>query len=145
MVSAMEIKIKQLSKKAIPPKYAHSGDAGIDFFTVDSKTLKPGQWHAFSTGIAMEIPAGFAGLVWDKSGLSSKFGLHVLAGVIDSSFRGEVKIVIYNLGSHNYQFKAGDKVAQMLIQPFITAKTKLVKNLSNSARGQGGFGSTGRS
>jgi len=140
----MEIKIKRLSKKAALPKYAHKGDAGMDLYIIDDKVLNPGEWHAFSTGIAMEIPEGFVGLIWDKSGLASKFGLHVLAGVVDSSYRGEVKVVVYNLSQKPYQFKKGEQVAQMIIQPCLNADIKMVNKLSNTGRGQGGFGSTGR-
>jgi len=140
----MEIKIKRLSKKAAQPKYAHQGDAGIDLYIMESKILKPGEWHSFSTGIAMEIPKGFVGLIWDKSGLSSKYGLHVLAGVVDSSYRGEIKVVVYNLSQKPYKFQGGDQLAQMIIQPFLAANIKIVKKLSNTGRGQGGFGSTGR-
>lgn len=140
----MEIKIKRLSKKAILPKYAHKGDAGMDLFTAGEKILKSGEWYGFPLGFVMEIPEGYVGLVWDKSGLASKFGLHVLAGVIDSSYRGEIKIVVYNLGQKPYKFRKGDKVAQMVIQPILAAEFKVINKLSNTKRGGRGFGSTGR-
>lgn len=140
----MIIKIKKVVKNAVIPQYAHLGDAGLDLFTIEDKTLKSGERYGFSTGLAFELPKGYVGLVWDKSGLSSKFGIHILAGVLDSSYRGELIVIAQNLSKKSYKFEKGDKIAQLLIQPIVNAKIKEIKNLSNTSRGDKGFGSTGK-
>lgn len=140
----MVIKILKLSKDATVPNYAHIGDAGIDLFSTETKVLKPNERYSFKLGIASEIPKGYVALIWDKSGLSSKFGLHVLAGVVDSTYRGEWQIVILNLSKKSYKFLKGDKLAQCLIQKVEQVKIKETKKLSQTKRGGSAFGSTGR-
>lgn len=138
------IKLKKLSPDLKNPYYAHPGDAGLDLFSRESLTLKPGERHEFALGFALEIPEGFVGLIWDKSSLSFKYGLHALGGVFDSNFRGEYKIMLINLGSASYTINKGDKIAQLLIQPIIKAKIKIVDNLSSTSRGSDWLGSTGK-
>jgi len=92
----------------------------------------------------LELPAGAVSLIWDKSGLATKHGLHLLGGVIDSGYRGEYKVIMINLGSKPYKVEKGDKIGQLLIQPVMKVSIRQVKKLSNSGRGKGGFGSTGR-
>lgn len=140
----MEIKIKRLNKEAILPKYANPGDAGLDLFSLENKTLKPGERYGFKLGFATEITEGYAALVWDKSGLASKFGLHTLAGVIDSSYRGEWQVIIINLSDSPYSFEKGDKVAQCLIQKIEPAQIVEVDKLNETLRGKGGFGASGK-
>ena len=113
----MTIKIKKLNSDAIVPKYAKPGDAGMDFYANETVTLAPGERKVVPTGIAMAIPSCYVGLIWDKSGLASKHGLKTMAGVIDSGYRGEIKILVHNLSDTSYIVKKGNKVAQMLIQP----------------------------
>ncbi len=144
MFLVMEIKIKQLNKEAILPKYAHLGDAGLDLHSMEDKTLKPGERYGFKLGFAMEIPEGYVGLVWDKSGLSSKFGLHTFAGVCDSSYRGEWQVIIGNLGESPYSIEKGDKIAQLLIQKAEHVQISEVDILSETQRGEGGFGASGK-
>ncbi len=96
------------------------------------------------TWIAMEIPDGHVGLIWDKSGLSTKHGLKTLAGVVDAGYRGEISIAMANVGNEPYTFKKGEKIAQMLIQKVEQAEFTEVEELSETSRGAGGFGSTGR-
>ena len=139
----MTIKIKKLQKDAIPPKYAQPGDAGMDFYANETIILQPGERGAVPTGIAMVIPVGYVGLIWDKSGLASKHGLKTMAGVIDSGYRGEIKILVHNLSTQPYTIEKGYKVAQMLIQPVEQREILEVSELENTARGDGGFGSTG--
>jgi len=139
----MEIKLQRLSRKAIIPKYAHQGDAGLDLFSQENYTLEPLERHEFDLGFALELPAGAVSLIWDKSGLAIKHGLHLLGGVIDSGYRGEYKVIMINLGSKPYKVEKGDKIGQLLIQPAMHVTIKKTKKLSNSSRGQGGFGSTG--
>lgn len=140
----MKLKVKKLNFLAKMPSYAHPGDAGMDIFSSEHVSLDPGRYLAISTGIAVEIPKGYVGLIWDKSGLSTNHGLKILGGVIDSGYRGEVRIGIINLSSKVYTFEAGDKVAQMLIQKIESPKIIEVKSLTETKRGGKGFGSTGK-
>ena len=142
--TAVIIKIQKLNREAKLPNYAHPYDAGLDLFIIETKTLKSNERYGFATGLAFELPKGFVGLVWDKSGLSSKFGLHVLSGVLDSGYRGELIVIVHNLSKKSYKFEKGDKVAQLLIQPIVNVKIKEVDQLSNTSRGDKGFGSSGR-
>lgn len=140
----MELKIKKLNAKAKVPSYAHAGDAGFDLFAVDEVIIPAGERALAGTGIAMEIPDGYVGLVWDKSGLSNNHGLKTLGGVVDAGYRGEVKVGIINLGASDYTIVAGHKIAQMLIQKVEHVEIKEVAELSGTTRGEGGFGSTGK-
>ena len=140
----MKLKIKKLHKEAVVPKYATRDDAGMDLFAIESVTVEPMQRAQISIGIAMEIPEGYVGLVWDKSGLSHKFGIKTLGGVIDSGYRGEIKVGVVNLGKEKYIFEKGHKVAQMIIQKKETPELVEVEELSDSERGHGAFGSTGK-
>lgn len=142
---SMQLKIKKLDPESIIPKYAHVDDAGMDLFSLDEVVINRNQRVQIPTGIAMEIPEGFVGLIWDKSGLSHKCGLKTLGGVIDSGYRGEIKVGIINLGDEDYKIGKGDKIAQMIIQQKTAVEIIEVGELdSNSQRGEGGFGSTGK-
>ena len=140
----MILKIKKLHVDAILPKYATKDDAGMDLFAIENIELAPMERGQIGVGIAMEIPEGYVGLVWDKSGLSHKFGIKTLGGVIDSSYRGESIIGVINLGTEPYTFEKGHKIAQMLIQKIEHLDVVEVDNLSESDRGEKGFGSTGK-
>jgi dUTP pyrophosphatase len=141
----MKLKVKKISSGARLPVYQHPGDAGMDLFAAEDVRLEAGAVRAVPTGIKMAIPEGFVGLIWDKSGISLQ-GVHRLAGVVDSGYRGEVKVVMVNLGKEPHVFKQGQKVAQMLIQP--VHPVEIVDagegELDETSRGEGGFGSTGR-
>lgn len=140
----MEIMIKKLHVDAKIPTYAHTGDAGFDLCAIESATIPVGARVLVSTGIAMEIPLGYVGLIWDKSGLSMNHGLKNLGGVIDAGYRGEIKAGVVNLSDEDYTVTAGHKIAQMLIQKVEHAEIKEVSELSDTTRGHGGFGSTGK-
>ena len=140
----MELKIKKLVPNAVLPKYAHEGDAGMDFFASETTVIKKGERVQVKTGIAMAIPEGYVGLIWDKSGLSHKYGLKTLGGVIDSGYRGEIMIGMINLGSEDYTFEVCHKVAQMLIQKVESPEIIEVESLDDTSRGVGAFGSTGK-
>jgi len=144
MVLAMQIKFLKLHKDAQLPTYANPGDAGMDLRTIESKTLKPGERFIFPTGLSIAIPKNYVGLVWDRSGLAAKEGLTCLAGVIDAGYRGEIGIVAFNTSKKSIQIEKGDRVAQLLIQPIIHTKIKEVKKLSDTQRGKGGFGASGK-
>lgn len=137
------LKVKKIHPDAKLPRYAKEGDAGLDFCSVERFVLGPNMRHTFSTGVSMEIPKGYVALVWDKSGLASKKGITVLGGVIDSGYRGEYKIVLYNTTEDEFEVNVGDKIAQVLIQPVESVEIKEVDELEESSRGDGGFGSTG--
>ncbi|OGY55807.1 MAG: deoxyuridine 5'-triphosphate nucleotidohydrolase [Candidatus Buchananbacteria bacterium RIFCSPLOWO2_01_FULL_40_23b] len=139
----MTIHIKKLRNDAVVPSYAHAHDAGMDLYACESMVITAGTRGLVPTGIAMAIPAGYVGLIWDKSGVALKFGLKVMGGVIDSGYRGEIKVIVHNLSSADYVVKAGEKVAQMLIQQVMQMPITEVEDLDSTTRGEGGFGSTG--
>lgn len=140
----MEIKVKKVHPEAKIPTYAHEGDAGFDLFAIEDVIIPVGARVLVGTGIAMEIPLGYVGLIWDKSGLSMNHGLKNLGGVIDAGYRGEIKAGVVNLSDEAYTIHAGNKVAQMLIQKVERAEIQEVDDLSDTTRGKGGFGSTGK-
>jgi dUTP pyrophosphatase len=134
----------QLDAEGIdPPHYAHPGDAGFDLRASEELTIPAGGKAMAPTGLRLAIPDGYVGLIWDRSGLAAKHGIHCLAGVVDSGYRGEVKVVMQNLGSEPFVVERGMRIAQMLIQPVAGAELTRVESLEESSRGEGGFGSTG--
>lgn len=142
---SMKIKIKKLDPNAKIASYAHPGDAGMDFFAVERTTISSGERLGVKTGISIEIPDGYVGLFWDKSGIAINKGLKTLGGVIDAGYRGEIIIGLVNLGDAEHIFEIGDKVAQMLIQKVEQPEIHMIDELSQTTRGIGGFGSTGKS
>lgn len=140
----MEIQVKKLHSDAIVPSYAHPGDAGLDLYSVEEITIKPRERKQIRTGLAVAVPDGYVGLVWDKSGLSHKHGLKTLGGVLDSGYRGELLVGMVNVSDKQYTIEKGHKVAQLLIQAVERANTKEVDGLDETDRGKGGFGSTGK-
>ncbi len=139
----MEIIVKRVHKDAKLPRYGHMGDAGLDLFSVIDCVLKGGEARAISTGIQVAIPEGYVGLIWDKSGISLQ-NIHRLAGVVDSGYRGEVKVVMTNLSAEAFRIEKGMKIAQMLIQPVMKVKVVESEELDDTSRGENGFGSTGK-
>ena len=137
------IKIKKLSENAALPRYAKPGDAGMDFYSNEELTILPNERKLVSTGISMAIPEGYVGLIWDKSGIATKHGIKTMAGVIDSGYRGEVKILVHNLSDQVHKIEKNTKVAQMLIQPIECREVIEVEELDQTERGEEGFGSTG--
>ena len=140
----LTIKIKKLKNDAVLPNYAHSGDAGMDMYASEDVHIRKGERAKVPTGIAMEIPEGYVGLVWDKSGLSINHGLKTLGGVIDAGYRGEIIIGIANLSSEDYTLEKGHKVAQLLIQKIESPVVEEAIELKDSHRGEKGLGSTGK-
>ncbi len=138
----MKILVKKLHLEARLPSYAHPGDAGMDLYSAENLTINAEERVVCRTGLSFKIPDGFAGLVWDKSGLAAKNGIKTMAGVLDSGYRGELKIVLVNLSKETYNIKKGDKIAQMLIQKVERTEIIEVSELSDTLRGDGGFGST---
>lgn len=141
----MKLQVKKLDPRAKLPTYEHTGDAGLDFYALDDFTVPAGERKpGIRTGVAVAIPEGYVGLFWDKSGLAAKHGLKVMAGVIDEGYRGELLLTLLNTSEVDYHFKAGEKVMQMLIQKVERVEVAEVDQLSETPRGQGGFGSTGK-
>lgn len=140
----MRMKVKLLHPDAKLPKYMRQGDAGMDICTVEEYTLKPGERKLFRTGISYELEPGYVSLIWDRSGLASKHGITTLGGVIEHTFRGELMIILLNTSNEEYHFAVGDRIAQMLIQPIVTAEIEESKELSASERSSNCFGSSGK-
>jgi dUTP pyrophosphatase len=140
----MKVNIKKISPDATLPSYAHESDAGVDLFSSKTIILSKGERAQVPTGISMEIPEKYVGLIWDKSGLSHKVGLKTMGGVIDAGYRGEVMVGVINLGDESYTIEKGHKVAQMLFQKVKHAELEEVTELSETPRGDGGFGSMGK-
>ena len=144
----MRIKIKKLSDKAIIPTYGSSGSAGGDLYSAEEKTvvIAPGETVLIGTGLSVEIPEGYVGLVYARSGLATKSGLAPAnkVGVIDSDYRGEIKVGLLNHSKEVRTVATGDRIAQMVITPFVTAEYYEADELSDTKRGEGGFGSTGK-
>lgn len=139
----MELPVKLLSSTAKLPTYAHATDAGMDLYADESSVIQPGARAIIKTGIALAIPAGYVGLVWDKSGIATTTGVTTLAGVIDAGYRGEILIALLNTADTSYAVQAGQKIAQLLIQPVQQVSIQAVEQLTAAARGDNGFGSTG--
>jgi dUTP pyrophosphatase len=129
------------------PRYASAGDAGLDLFAAEDASLGPGERAAIPTGIAVAIPDGHAGFVHARSGRALKEGLALVnaPGLIDSGYRGEIKVIVANLDPRSpIDIRRGDKIAQLVVQPVATVDPVIVDELPPSDRGEGGFGSTGR-
>ena len=140
----MQLKIKILKKGIKIPKYAYSGDAGMDLFSLENVKLKPKQRHTFWLGFACEFDKHFVVLIWDKGGVAVKKGLHTIAGVIDSGYRGEWNVNLLNISLETVEIKKGEKIAQAIFSQIEQPKIKIVKNLIDTERGDGCFGSSGK-
>lgn len=143
-MQTMKLKIKRLDKAAKLPTLGNPGDAGIDFYALEQVTFNPGAQMRIRTGVALEIPEGFVGLVWDKSGISFNKGLKVMGGVIDAPFRGEFVASMVNLSGETQILEKGQKFTQMLIQKFENCEIIETDELSETVRGEGREGSTGQ-
>jgi dUTP pyrophosphatase len=139
----MKLEVKKLDPEAKLPTRAHSDDAGLDLYSVEECALASGERRAMKTGIAVAIPSGYVGLIWDKSGIAAKAGLKTMGGVIDAAYRGEIQVIIANLSDTLYEIQKGSKIAQLLIQKVELPEVCEVSKLDDTLRGEGGFGSTG--
>ena len=135
--------VKLLYDSAKPPTKGHVNDAGWDLYAFETVSIPAGATVLISTGVAMAIPKGYAGLIWDRSSMGVK-GLLRHAGVVDSNYRGEVKVCLHNTTKEPYHIERGDRIAQMLIQEAPTFIQHVVNELDSTDRGDGGFGSTGK-
>lgn len=140
----MKIKIKRLNPDAVLPTYAHPGDVGMDLYSLEEYTLMPGERKVFDLGFATEFDTGYAAIVKDKSSLPKNGGIHTMGGVFDAGYRGEYNVQLINLGDKPYKIEKGNKIAQLIIYPIIIAELEETNALSDTSRGNGRFGSTGR-
>jgi dUTP pyrophosphatase len=143
----MKVQLQQLDAQLPLPGYATAGDAGLDLLAAEDVTLKPGERSAVSTGVAIAIPEGFAGFVHARSGRALREGLALVnaPGLIDSGYRGEIKVLVVNLdNSSALEIRRGEKIAQLVVQAVEQVHLDVVTELPSSGRGSGGFGSTGR-
>lgn len=143
----MKVRIKKLSDKAIIPTFGSAGSAGGDLYSAEENQviIAPNQTVLIGTGLAVEIPDGYVGLVYARSGLATKSGLAPAnkVGVIDSDYRGEIKVALHNHSNEIRTVSQGERIAQMVIAPYLKVEYEEVDDLSDTARGSGGFGSTG--
>ena len=142
------VPIKKLNSKATLPTYGSEYAAGADLYACIEETIHfdPGETRLIPTGLAMEIPAGYAGLIYARSGLASKKGLAPAnkVGVIDADYRGEVMVALHNHGTTAVSIEPQERIAQLVITPYLAAHFEETDQLSDTVRGEGGFGSTGR-
>lgn len=146
-VRALEIRIAKLKYEASVPTRAHPGDAGLDLYACEAAHLGPGERWSVGTGVAVEIPEGYAGLVLPRSGLARDHGISLVnsPGLIDSGYRGEVRVLLLNTDpADTFRVEPGERIAQLAIAPVALAEPVEVESLTDSARGDGGFGSSGR-
>ena len=142
-VSLDTLRFKQLDSRAVLPKRGSALAAGLDVFAIEDLSIAPKQRVMARTGLAVAIPPGFYGRVAPRSGLAAKSGLDVLSGVIDSDYRGEVICLLYNTGDETINLPAGSKICQLIVEQIITPEATWASELDETARGAGGFGSTG--
>ena len=141
----MKLKVKVVDNKAILPAYAHPGDAGLDLFSVESREILPGESALIRTGLMIELPENSEAQIRPRSGLALNHQVTLLntPGTIDYGYRGEIKVIMINHGKNSFQVEQGMKIAQMVIKPVLTVEVVQVEELSETKRGDGGFGSTG--
>jgi dUTP pyrophosphatase len=142
----VRLAVKRLHPGAVLPGYAHPGDAGLDLTTVEAVTVAPGARVAAPTGLAVAVPDGWVGLIHPRSGVARRHGVTVAnaPGTVDAGYRGEVQVLLINLGPETVRFEAGDRVAQLLLQRVGDVEVVEVDELAGTVRGDGGFGSSGR-
>jgi dUTP pyrophosphatase len=142
----VKFKVRKIKENAIIPRYEHEGDAGMDLFSTEKYMLKPGERALVSTGIQVEFPKGYELQVRPRSGLALKKGISIVnaPGTVDSGYRGELGVILINHGQDDFNIEAGDKIAQAILNKIETAEIEEAEELGTSARGQGGFGSSGR-
>lgn len=146
-MGAVNLPVAKLKPEAVLPSRAHDGDAGLDLYACEVAHIGPGERWSVGTGVAIEIPEGHAGLVLPRSGLAKKHGIALVnsPGLIDSGYRGELRVLLLNTDpAETFRVVAGDRIAQLVIVPIAPAEPVEAASLAESARGEGGFGSSGR-
>lgn len=143
----MNLAVAKLKSEAVLPSRAHEGDAGLDLYACEAAHIGPGERWSIGTGIAVEIPDGHAGLVLPRSGLAKRHGITLVnsPGLIDAGYRGEIRVLLLNADpAEVFRVVPGDRIAQLVIAPIALADPVEAEALGDSARGDGGFGSSGR-
>jgi dUTP pyrophosphatase len=147
-VACDELHVRLLRPDARPPARTRPGDAGFDLSAVEDFALAPGERRVVPTGVAIALPPGVAGLVVPRSGLAARHGISVVngPGLVDPNYRGELRVILVNLGDEPFSGRAGDRIAQLLLVPFLAPEVSVVADLPPSLdeRGENGFGSSGR-
>lgn len=147
-MTKFDVNIKKLNENAVIPTYGTEYAAGADLYACmdEAVTINPGETSFIKTGLAMEVPVGYAGLIYARSGLACKKGLAPAnkVGVIDSDYRGEIMVALHNHSNEAVVVESGERIAQLVITPYIVAAFNQVDELEETVRGEGGFGSTGR-
>lgn len=139
----MKLRIKRLADVDMP-SYAHEGDAGIDLRAAEAVTIEPMESEKVRTGIAAEIPDGCVGLVFPRSGLGSRgLTMRNAVGVVDSGYRGEIMAAMWNTTEHTWSIGKGERIAQLVVVPYVRCEIEEADGLSDTERGEGGYGSTG--
>jgi dUTP pyrophosphatase len=141
-----QLEVKLLHPQARPPSRGREGDAGYDLSCVEAFILRPGERKMIPTGVAIALPPGIAGLVMPRSGLAHRHGIACVnsPGLIDPNYRGELRVILVNHGEEMFRAHAGDRIAQLLLVPYWAPELRVVDELPESERGEGGFGSSGR-
>ncbi|MGH6896917.1 MAG: dUTP diphosphatase [Acidobacteriota bacterium] len=141
----VRVRVKKMTRSARLPSYAHAGDSGMDLLADEELVIAPGDWSRVRTGIALQLQKGTEAQVRPRSGLAAKHGVTVLnaPGTIDASYRGEIEVILINLGHDEFRVTPGTPIAQIVISPVLKAELDLVETLSPTKRGGKGFGSTG--
>jgi dUTP pyrophosphatase len=143
----VELRVSKLEDGAVLPTRAHEGDAGLDLYACEAAQIGPGERRSVGTGVAVEIPTGHAGLVLPRSGLARDHGISLpnSPGLIDAGYRGELRVLLLNTDrAETFRLEPGERIAQLVIAPIALAQPVEVEALADSARGIGGFGSSGR-
>ena len=142
----VKFKVKKIKENAVIPKYAHHGDAGMDLFSTERYSVKPGERVLVSTGLSVQFPIGFELQVRPRSGLAIKNGISLVnsPGTIDAGYRGEIGVIVINHGKEEFLINAGDKIAQAVLNKIELAEIEEVSELEEAERGENGFGSTGK-
>lgn len=145
MLKSHRVKVKRVRETSRVPEYQTTHSAGADLYAdiVEPVVIGPGERVMIPTGVAMQIPEGYYGEVHDRSGWATRYGITTMAGVIDSDYTGEVQVVLLNTGSDSVTIHSGDRIAQLVIKPYVKADLCTVDQLDDTERGAGGFGSTG--
>ena len=144
-MTTMTLKIKRLTPDAVIPRYAHPDDSGLDLCSIEDRVLQPGDWARIRTGPAIALPEGTEAQIRPRSGLASKSAISMLntPGTVDEGYRGEVCVILVNFGREPFEIVRGMRIAQMVICPVLRPEIEVCDELGETARGSGGFGSTG--
>lgn len=138
-----KLQIKKLDDKAVVPQRAYEHDAGLDITTIEAAVLEPGQGRIFKTGLAIAVDPGYVAMICDRSSMGKR-GLRVLGGIVDSGYRGEVGVILWNVSRDTHKIESGERIAQVLLMPVATPAVETVDELPPAERGAQGFGSSGK-